>query len=192
MNLSNLQLDNQKKILIVIFCVLIVYLDMTFILKSQSAGIKSLDPKIISLRRDLANLNQELLTMRAAQGRQSLSAQKNITKPSTKIISDGQISGLLQDIASLANKLDIKIGQIRPSRETVNVRNTKNAAIDDKFTPVLINLDLICDYHNLGKFINELEGGQVFLGVQELKISTQIPDYMKQKITLVLKTYVTK
>lgn len=191
MNLSNLHLDNQKKIIIVIFCVLIVYGEMAFILKSQSAGIKSLDHKIKSLKNDLANLNQDLLNMRAAQGRESLPAQKIIIKPS-KIISEGQISGLLQDIASLANKLDIRIGQIRPSREMVSVQNTKNAVADDKITPVLINLDLTCDYHNLGKFINELEGGQVFLAVQELKISTQLPDYMKQKVALVLKTYVTK
>ena len=62
----------------------------------------------------------------------------------------------------------------------------------DKFIPYLINLDLICDYHNLGKFINALENSKVFMEVQELKISTKLQDYIKQKINLAIRTYVAK
>ena len=188
MNLANVQLDKQKKILIVIFCALIIYVDTTFILKSQTSGIKSLDPKLVRLKNDLLNLNRDLNNMRASQGKQGLVAQKTISK-SSKILSEGQISGLLQDISSLANKFDIKISQIRPSRDMLN---PKTGVIGEKLTPILINLDLICDYHNLGKFINALENFQVFLSVQELKISTQLPEYMKQRAVLILKTYVTK
>ena len=188
MNLSSVKLDKQKKILIVIICALVIYVDVNFILKAQTSGINSLNPKINRLKNDLADLNRDLNNMRAAKGTQSLATKKAIIK-SSKIISEGQLSWLLQDISSKANKFDIQIGQIRPSREVVN---PKDAVGGGKFTPILINLALTCDYHNLGKFINELENSQVFLGVQELKISTQLPDYMKQKVTLVLKTYVTK
>ncbi len=189
MNLNNVQLDKQKKILIVIFCILIVYVDTTFILKSQSAGIKSLDPKITRLKNDLTKLKQSLNNMRLLKSKQGLTVQKTIAK-SSRLLSEGQISGLLQDISSQANKFDIQIGQIRPSRETANAKDT--VAGDKSAIPILINLDLTCSYHNLGKFINELEGSLVFLSVQELVISTQLPDYMKQKVRLVLKTYVTK
>jgi Tfp pilus assembly protein PilO len=188
MNLNNIQLDKQKKILIVIFIILIVYVDMNYILKAQTAGINSLNPKINRLQNDLKNLNRDLANMRAAAGKESLATQK-ATARSAKIISESQVSGLLQDISSQANKFDILIGQIRPSRETTNA---KTVVAGDKFTPILINLDLTCDYHHLGKFINELENSLVFLSVQELKISNQLPDYMKQKVTLILKTYVAK
>jgi hypothetical protein len=72
------------------------------------------------------------------------------------------------------------------------VQNEKSMIGKDKLTALLINLDLLADYHNLGKFIQALEDSPVFMEVQELDISTQLPDYMKQKVTLVLKTYVTK
>lgn len=188
MNLNNVQLDKQKKILIVILCVLIIYVDTAFILKIQTSGINGLNAKILRLKNDLVNLNRSLGNMQAVKEKKGLAAQKTITPP-LKIISQSQISGLLQDISIQANKFDIQIGQIRPSRETVDA---KNILARDKFTPILINLDLVCDYHNLGKFINALENSLVFLEVQELKISTQLPDYMKQKVSLVLKTYVTK
>ncbi len=188
MNLNSVELNKQKKILIVIFCFLIIYVDTSFILKSQISGINRSNPKIIKLKSDLINLNRSLDKMRAAKGQPGLAAQKVINR-SFKILTEGQISGLLQDISSQANKYDIQIGQIRFSREVVNV---KSAIGGNKLTPILINLDLICSYHNLGKFINELESSSVFLSVQDMNISTQLPDYMKQKVTLVLKTYVTK
>ena len=188
MNLANVQLDKQKKILIVIFCVLIIYVDTNYILKSQTAGIKSTDQKIAKLKTDLANLQRSLEDMRVAKSKQGTSTKKAAVR-SAKILSEGQVSGLLQDISSQANKFDIQIGQIRPVREAANA---KNALAGDKFITILINLDLTCSYHNLGKFINELESMPVFLSVQELKISTQLPDYMKQNVGLILKTYVTK
>ena len=188
MTLADIQLDKQKKILIVIFFVLIAYLDMNFIFKAQMAGLNSLEPKIARIEKDLANLNRDLESMRAAKDKPRMTWQKAVIK-SSKIISESQISGVLQDISKEANKFDIKISQIHPGRE---VKTVKPAAGMDKFIPYLINLDLVCDYHNLGKFINALENFPVFVGVEELKISTQLPDYMKQKADLVLKTYVTK
>jgi len=189
MNFANIQLDNQKKILIVIFFILIAYVDLNFVLKAQLAGLKSLEPKITRIEKDLANLNRDLENMRTFKSKQGATSQKTKIK-SFKILSESQIYGLLKDISSQANKLDVKILQILASRE---VKNTKpNTGMPDKFIPYLINLDLICDYHNLGKFINALENSQVFMEVQELKISTQLQDYIKQKINLAIRTYVAK
>ncbi len=188
MNLANIQLDKQKKILIVIICIIIFYLDSNFILKAHLAGLKNLDVKIVKLESDLTNLGRDLANMRASKGKQGLGTQKEVIK-STEIISEGQISGLLHDISSEANKFDIKIVQIRPSRQD---QNAKSSMLGSKFTALLINLELICDYHNLGKFINTLENSLIYMGVGALKISTQLPYYMKQRVSLVLETYVTR
>ncbi|MFA5093247.1 MAG: type 4a pilus biogenesis protein PilO [Candidatus Omnitrophota bacterium] len=186
MNLNDIQLDQQKKILIVIFAVLIIYVDSSYILKPQMAGLNSLNPKIARLERDLKNLNRDLDNMRNNKNKPNQDANKIVNR-SSKIIAESQISGLLQDISTQANKFDVKIIQIRPARDM-----TKTAVIGDKLIPVLINLDLICDYHSLGKFINSLENDLVFMGVFDFKISTQVPDYIKQKVTLVIRTYVSK
>ena len=188
MNLGNAQLDNQKKILVVIFCILILYVDLSFVLKGQASGIKSLAPKIAKLNKDLNNLNLSLVSMRAAKAKAGATISK-LTVASSKLIAEGQISGLLQEISNEANKLNIKIDQIRPSREITVV---KKSIAGDKLSPVLINLDLTADYHNLGKFINKLESFEVFLSVQGIEILAQQTDYMKQEVKLVLKTYVTK
>lgn len=186
MNLANMQLDKQKKILIIIFCVFIVYVEANYILKAQIAGLKSLNPRIARLEKDLKNLNRDLEDMRVLKGKPALEAGRAANR-AVRIINESQISGLLRDISSEANKFDVRIIQIRPLRET-----GKSAIPGDKLTPVLINLDLICDYHHLGRFINSLENSAVFMGVAELRISTRTPDYLKQKVSLVIRTYVSK
>ncbi|MDD5465429.1 MAG: type 4a pilus biogenesis protein PilO [Candidatus Omnitrophica bacterium] len=186
MNLANIQLDKQKKILIIIFCVFIVYVEANYILKAQVAGLKSLDPKISRFEKDLKNLNRDLEDMRAFKSRPVLESYKAANR-SSKLIAESRVSGLLRDISSEANKFDVRIMQIRTSRET-----EKSAVAAGKLAPVLINLDLICDYHSLGKFIHSLENSPVFMGVAELKISARMPDYLKQKVSLVIRTYVSK
>ena len=189
MNLTDIQLNNQKKILIVIFLILIVYIDSCYILKAQIAGLKSIDPKIARLNTDLANLNRGLENMRLSKSNPAVAPKQKKALPSSKILPESQISGLLQEISNAANKFDIKIDQMRPSRQ---VQKEKTIIGQEKLIPMLINLDLTSDYHNLGRFIQALENSLVFMSVEEMEISTQLPDYMKQKVTLVLKTYVTK
>ncbi|MCX5699898.1 MAG: type 4a pilus biogenesis protein PilO [Candidatus Omnitrophica bacterium] len=187
--ISSVQLNKQKKILIVIFFVLIAYVDNCYILKAQRAGLSSLGPKIARLNNDLSNLNLGLENMRSSKTKPGAAARKKVSR-SSRILRESQISELLQEISTAANKFDIKITQIHPSRQAQKEKSTIG---QDMLTVILINLDLICDYHNLGRFIQALENSPVFMGVEELEISTQQqPDYMKQKVTLVLKTYVTK
>jgi hypothetical protein len=187
-NLAKLQLNKEKKILIVVFLALIIYLDTSYILKAQRAGLSRLDPKIARLNTDLVNLNRGLENMRSSKSKPGEAVREKAIR-SSRILAENQISELLQEISSAANKFDIKIVQLRPSRQ---VSKEKSAIGQDKLTPILINLELVSDYHSLGKFIQALENSLVFMGVQELGISTQLPDYMKQKVTLVLKTYVSK
>ncbi|HNW39935.1 MAG TPA: type 4a pilus biogenesis protein PilO [Candidatus Omnitrophota bacterium] len=185
MNLANIQLDNQKKILIVIFFVLVAYADVGYILKAQRAGLSRLDLKIAKLNTDLLNLNRDLENMRLSKNQPGL-VKKAVN--SSRILKENQISELLQEISSTANKFNIKIDQLRPSRPVLKEKTSGQ----DKVIPILINLDLVSDYHSLGKFIYALENASIFIGVSEMEISTQLPDYMKQAVTLVLKTYVTK
>jgi len=187
MDLGKLALNKQKKILILVFFVLIVYSDYRYILKAQISGLAGLNSKIARLNTDLVNLNQGLENMRLVKSR-PLPAQNKLAG-SSKLLTESQISGLLQEISIMADRFGIRIVQMRPSRQA---QNEKTAIGQGKLTLVLIDLELISDYHNLGRFIQSLEAFPVFMEVQELDISTQLPDYLKEKVSLTVKTYVTK
>lgn len=188
--LEKLELDNKKLILIILIFVIFLYADFNFLLKIQLAALKTSEPKIASLKKDFDNLRKDLVKMQELKKKQIEPGQKTLLRLK-KIISSEQLTSLLQDLSNIANKNDIKIEQIKPSKEGQALKQGKIALID-KFQPVLITLDLTCDYHHLGKFINDIEDGENYVAIQGMKIKSQPNEYFKQKVNLVLKTYVKK
>ncbi len=187
--LNKLELDNKKIYLIISVFVILIYIDFTFVIGRQLQNIKNIQPKITKLRQDLNTLNKDLAKIQELKNKQVGTNQKSTPKVK-KIISDAEILSLLQNISQIANKDGVQIMQIKSSKE-VQVKQDKPIALD-KFTPIFITLDLLTDYHHFGKFVNDLENSQTFIAVQSFKINSQQSNYIKQKISLVLKTYVTK
>lgn len=186
--LNKLQLDNKKIAVIMLVLAAIVYLDFSFVAKLQLESIKNIDPKISKLRKDLDVLSQDLLRMQALKNKQA-EMNKNLSAKIKKFISEEQVSALLRDISDLANKNNVKIEQIRPSRESPQAKPDKTVS---KYTPLSINLELTCDYHRLGKFINDLENAETYIALQKLNITPKQGDYINQKATLELRVYVKK
>lgn len=187
---EKLELDNKKLILVILIFVIFLYADFNFLLKMQLAALKTSGPKIAGLKKDFDNLRKDLVKMQELKKKQIAPGQKTLLRLK-KIISSEQLTSLLQDLSNIANKDDIKIEQIKPSKEGQALKQEKIAGMD-KFQPVLITLDLTCDYHHLGKFINDIEDGENYVAIQGMKIKSQPNEYFKQKVSLVLKTYVKK
>jgi Tfp pilus assembly protein PilO len=189
--LDELQLDNQKLILIFLVSAMVLYVDFSFILKAQFAGLSKNSAEVRKLATDLTTLDKNLKAMEEAKAKQSLSAQMKLSKVK-KIILDSQVSALLEEISKTANANDVKILQIKPIRElTASQQDPRFKAIG-KLTPFYISLELSAGYHQFGKFLNDLENGQTFIACQDLTIASEPNLYVKQRINLTLRTYVKK
>jgi len=188
--LGQLDLDNKKLMLIVLISAVIFYIDFNFIFKAQIRVLGKSGTEVARLRKDLDNFKVDLKKMRDSESKQVLASQKPIFKVKS-IISENQFSTLLQDISKIANNNDVRILQIKPSRMPAENQNSKVKA-SANLNPFIINLDLSCGYHNLGKFINELENLPAFVSVRDIKIEPQDDNYVKQKVELTLITYVKK
>jgi len=172
---------NKKIVLICIISFLFLYLDFNFLLKAQMAKAARTGLEITKISNDLKGLDAGLENMEKAKIRQE-------TTPASagkKIIFESELTSLLHDISKLANANNVRMLQVRPSRE-------KQKAASGKFTPVLINMDLVCGYHNFGRFVNALENNQAFVSVESFKIEPEEGDTSRQKVSLAVKTYVRK
>ena len=178
---GHIQLDNQKKLLIVILSVALLFIDISFVLKPQVKALERDNQQIAAIKADLDKFTREL----AVTPKVPVLIRGAVAK---KILSGSQVPGLLQDISELANKNGIKILQMRPERD-IQPTKEKMPGIE-KLTGITIMVELIGGYHQFGKFINSLENDEDYIAVQDMKISPQPEVYAKQKITLVLKTYV--
>lgn len=176
--LSKFYLDNKKISLFILLGLIIIYIDLTFIAKLQLRGIGIARAKIIKLKKDIDSLNKDLAAMQQAK-------QEQIAVVETKkIISEEEIPSLLQVISDTANKHNVKIMQLKSSRDTKTKERTAFGM------RLLLTLDLFCGYHSLGSFINDLENAERFIVLQEMKIVRSGSDYLYQNVNLVLKTYI--
>jgi len=181
--------SNKKILLTAIICLIIIYLDYAFIIRWQASSLKDLRVKITKLNLDLKAYEKESQNMQEIKNKQQ-GGQKGPLARIQKLVSEEEIAMLLGEISDIANRSEIKIIQIKPSREA-QPRQEKNP-LAGKFSPLLVSLDLTCGYHALGKFLNELEGARTFLSLQSLSVSNIGADFSRQKVNLVLKTYVRK
>jgi len=187
--LNELKLDNKKIFLIVLACLLILYIDFTFIIKLQLQGIRTLTPKVIKMKKDIDNLAKDLSSMQDLERKAGKDkAQIESLRPK-EIISEDKILLLLQEISDLANKNKVKIMQINTSRDK---KAPEEIIAGERLSPIIITLDLTCGYHSLGTFINALENARQFIDVQDMKIIRDPRNYLLLNANLILKTYAKK
>ncbi|MFH1457915.1 MAG: type 4a pilus biogenesis protein PilO [Candidatus Omnitrophota bacterium] len=185
---DRLRIDDRKlSLIIVIFLTLVIYLDVQFIMKRQFEGLGKLGSEIARLKTDLEFVNKNLPIMQSLEGKQAQPQDLTATK-AKKLMREEEINALYQDISVLAKRNNVRIVLMKPKRESP-ASKVEKAAISENYTPLLLSLDLVCNYHRLAGFINDLENGEALLIVQNIKIMPQQDDLSGQKVDLVLKTY---
>ena len=196
--LNSLKLDNKKIFMIMLVSFVIICIDFTTLFKLQLRSIKKRGPEIIKLKEEINVLTKDLARLEDTKNKQP---QAKDGRQNKKIISEDEIPLLLQEISGIANKNNVKISKISPSsapssKAASPPKESKAkegaASGQQKFTPRLITLDLSCDYHHLGQFINDLENSKILIAVEGIKIINVAGNYLQQRINLVLKAYVNK
>jgi len=188
--IENIQQDKKKLLLAVLLSISVLYIDFSFILKSQLNSSGELRKKIIKLKTNITNSTKELSMMGNLQQKQS-QTKEAISSKVKKFLTDEQISSLMEEISDIAVRNNVKIMQIKPSKEQL-LKKEEKTPLTEKFIPLYLTMDLICGYHNLGSFICEMENNETFISVQNMRILPDKNDYLNENISLVLKTYVEK
>lgn len=185
MQLAALSKVNKKYILIGSALLVFIYLDLNFVLKAQTQGLARAGPQIAKLKSNLDNLDRDLGRMRDLKKKQAGQAQSSGVQAKALVL-ESEVDQLLEDVSGVAkaNHADIISLEKKPHKD--------EAAQAAKFLPLLVNLNLSCSYHDLGRFIDALEAGRDFISVAGLVILPGKKDIRLQEVKLALKTYVAK
>lgn len=181
--LQGLNLDNKRIAVILLFSFIIAYADYALIINLQAKSASAKKARIESLKRDIAVIKQGLADM------QRTVVKKQEAPKVKEVLAEDELTFLLQDISDIANAQDVKIIQIKPSKD---IKAKEAAALPPDFSSVSIILDLTCNYNALNNFIAALENYRVLLSVQGMKISANTSDYLRENVALVLGVYVKK
>ncbi|MFC1805072.1 type 4a pilus biogenesis protein PilO [Candidatus Omnitrophota bacterium] len=177
------QLQKEKLILVVVVCLVVAYLDSAFLISMQSRGVSRARQRIVELKEEMQTLKRDLAMMQQAGS--SKGPVKHV-KPQ-RVILDQEVPSLLQDISRIAKKNAVRIMQIKPEKS----KGKQDApAQPGGISPLSIKLELLAGFHEFGSFIANLEGGEIYLAVDEISMFTDARNSIKRKVNLVLKTYV--
>ncbi len=181
--LAEIRKDKQKLIALAVAFAVVAYVDIAFLLKAQFKSLNETGAKAAKLKTDLQAVKRDLLVMQKNQGR-----EKSLV-PVKKLVPEGELLSLLESVSEIAKDNAVRVTQINPvkgSRQPAKGGQPKAA-----FLPVQIKLDMVCGYHSLGAFINDLENSEYAVSTEDIEISPYpVSAGQTERVLLTLKTYV--
>lgn len=163
---------------------LIFLADYFLLMKSQLALLSLLTPQIGILQQDIQQA-QENISKTSVYQAENKKLQEDYGKSNFRIISKEEIPLLLEGISKLANQNRIKIDQMMPvkgSREELLSNN------DGKFYAVPILVEARGGYHQIGRFVDQLEKDNIFKSISVLSIAGNAADPANHTLKLTIKT----
>lgn len=184
--LKEVMQDKQKAFLAVLILIFFIYGDFSFLMKGQLSAIKKIGPKSLKLTADISSLEKDLANIKQMQNKQEQMQEQS--KKAKEIATEGQVPALLEDISRMANQNNVKIMQIKPIREPKAKQAPKEFS---SYSGLNITLDLSCGYHNLGKFVSDIENSKIFMSLLKLSVA-QSADHSNHNVNMIIYTYVKK
>ncbi|MBM3249828.1 MAG: hypothetical protein FJZ09_03145 [Candidatus Omnitrophica bacterium] len=178
--------DKQKLVLFAVAALIVLVLDYQLLAVLSAKG-RALNKKLTEQKNKIASLERDLTKMCELKEKQARTKERILPKI-RKILPEAEKIALLQQISDIANKNNIRIQQIKP---VTDVKQEK-AFLGAKIIPFYISLELAADYHSLGRFINDLENAEALMAVQDIMITKDQKDFLKEKVTLMVRAYVKK
>lgn len=172
--LLSVESEKKKLLLFILVSVVLLLVDLSIIMRAQLKHLGNLNKRIVQLKKKLDDFNKD---WRFFEEKKGSSRKPKIIR---RFILREEVPRFLERISSLSYKNNVKI--IKVSQEELK----------EKSPAVLVNLDLVCGYHNLGRFIADLENSEAVLEVSNLRINPKPEEILNHNVNLKIKVYVEK
>ena len=188
LDFKNFDFQKHSKLILGIGAVLIILLDYVLIMGPQIRWQKSLGPKIKKLKFEIEQTDRDIALISRLQ-KQYQSSKKNMDDIEKRVPQEEDIPLVLQDISKAANNSMIKIFQMRPMKaEKEEILKTEAG----RYYRIPISIEAKGSYHLFGKFLCTLENSEIFMSINNLRISPSAKDYKRHNMDLTINTFIFK
>ncbi|MDO8581114.1 MAG: type 4a pilus biogenesis protein PilO [Candidatus Omnitrophota bacterium] len=161
-------------------------LDYFIIMGPQLNNLTKMTPQCKLMEEDIQKAETDIQNKENYQ-KQVKDLSAKITEEDVKIRSKEEVPLTLEYISRLADENNIRIDQIKPNTAG------QNKLLENKgrrYFAVPIVLEAKGGYHDVGKFLNQIESGDVFFNIKDFSMtSLGESKYHKIKLTLEAITY---
>ena len=163
------KIDEKSRYYILIGVLVFVFLlDYFILMRPQLATLAKINPEIKILAQDWEKAREDIQKLSFYQD-EVKQLEGQLAQTSQRLKSKEEVSMILEQISRMANQNHVKIDQIMPFVEDQKVLLEDNRRIYDAL-PILVQAR--SGYHDLGRFLNDLEKNDLFLYMTAFSIVT--------------------
>ncbi len=163
--------------------VLIFLADYFVVMNPQLKTLGTINSKILQLSKDFKTAKEEIGKTRQYH-QEVVKFREQLKKDERRIIKNEEVNSVLEAISRMAREENIRVDQIMPivGSEKVLLKNR-----DEKYYSLPIMVTVRCGYHDLGRFLNRVENGDIFLDISDFSIAASSDDSMRHAIKITFK-----
>lgn len=165
--------------------VVIFLLDWFILMQPQLRALQKINPELKALSESIQNTKNDIQNIDTYK-KQVEELKGKVSDIYLSVKAKEEVEVILERISLLANKNGVKIDQIKPDTQELEVLLENN---ERQFLSLPISIEAHSSYHNFGKFINELERDEIFLKVSTFTI-TPTSEMRSHSIKLTLKAVI--
>ncbi len=182
-NLSFIQKFLENNIYCVVggFLLIVFLLDYFLIMKRQMDTLNTFSPKVTLLKQDIAETKDNVQKIDVYKA-QIARLKEQLQKSGYKIPSKEEV---LDGISHIAHQNRIKIDQMIPGK---GIQEILEKDLEEQYYAFPISLEAQGGYHDIGRFVDQLEKDNVYKSIVALTVESNAKDPAQHTVKLIIKT----
>ena len=176
---------NQVLVLFILVSAIILAAYFYFFLKPEIGALQKVLPKVAGLNKNIKEVDKLIDNIDSFKTRIA-DLKEKVGQYETRLPTKKEISSILNHLSALASQEDIKITGIKELK-TIKVEMQEG---EQAYSGVPIEIDMKSGYHQLGKFISEIENSDRLMKIDDLEIKSTSENLTEHNVKLIISSFV--
>ncbi len=168
------------------FLILLFLIDYFLVMQFQLRTLGNLNEKTATLKTAIDKGQQDIERFAAYQN-ELKRLQEKYGQIESQVHSKDELPLILENISRIANQKGLRTDQMMPNTSLMEEVAKNN---DGQYFAIPIQVEGTSEYHDFGRFLNQLENEEVFMLVPEFVIKASRDDQSRHDIELTLEAVV--
>jgi len=168
------------------FLLILFLLDFFLVMQFQFKTLANLNQKIRALHENVTKSELDIQRFAAYQN-ELKRLQTQYTQIESQVRTKDQLPLILENISRIANHNGLRTDQMMPNTALTEPLSKNN---DGQYFAIPIRIEGRSEYHDFGRFLNQLENEEIFMRVPEFVIRASRDDQSRHEVELTLEAIV--
>ncbi len=176
---------NQVLVLFILVIAIILAAYFYFFLKPEIGALQKVLPEVAGLNKNIKEVDKLIDNIDSFKIKIA-DLKEKVGQYETRLPTKKEISSILNHLSALASEEDIQITGIK-ELETIKGEIQEG---EQAYSGVPIEIDMKSGYHQLGRFISEIENSDRLMKIDDLEIKSTSENLTEHNVKLIISSFV--